>query len=672
MAIPALLAIVAITISAIWFFNRQAKIRWAKDQGIPEINRFIEDLNYAAAFHLVEKVEKYIPREQRLIALLPTIERYLSFQTNPKGANVYRYDEIDSDWKYLGLSPIDKVRTSRGYKRWKIEMEGFETVEGAVLTSLISVIEINLKLDKKGSLPPGMVRMYGGEYTLNIPGLDHLPPMQLDDYLIDKYEVNNKEFKNFVENGGYEKRDYWKHPFIKNGHVLTWEEAMAEFKDKTGRTGPAAWETGDYPNGLDDYPVSGISWYEAAAYAEFARKSLPSIYHWNVAASTQSTPFIVPFSNFNDQGPAPVGEYKGMSPFGTYDMAGNVREWCFNASENKRFILGGGWNDQTYMFNDAFSQPPFDRSMTNGFRCIKYLEEEKNLEALNKPLEFPYRDFMKEKPVSDEIFQIYLNMYAYDKTNLNAEVESVDESAEDWIKEKISFDAAYGNERIIAYLFLPKTGFPPYQTIVFFPGSNAIHAGSSERFSSRRERNIDFILKTGRAVIFPIYKGTYERKGDFNSDYPAETNTYKEYLIMQVKDFARSIDYLETRKDIDTDKLAYYGVSWGGAMGAIIPAVENRLKVSILYIAGLTFQKTLPEVDAINYITRVKIPVLMLNGRYDHFFPLESSQKPMFDLLGTPLEHKRPVIYETGHTVPRNQLIKETLAWLDRYLGPVK
>jgi eukaryotic-like serine/threonine-protein kinase len=49
-----------------------------------------------------------------------------------------------------------------------------------------------------------------------------------------------------------------------------------------------------------------------------------------------------------------------------------------------------------------------------------------------------------------------------------------------------------------------------------------------------------------------------------------------------------------------------------------------------------------------------------------------SSQEPMFRLLGTPKESKRRVVYETGHDIPRNDLIKETLEWLDRYLGPVK
>lgn len=59
--------------------------------------------------------------------------------------------------------------------------------------------------------------------------------------------------------------------------------------------------------------------------------------------------------------------------------------------------------------------------------------------------------------------------------------------------------------------------------------------------------------------------------------------------------YGRSIDYVETRKDLDASRLAYYGLSWGGAMGAILPAVEPRIKANILYVAGLNFQRALPE-----------------------------------------------------------------------------
>jgi hypothetical protein len=62
----------------------------------------------------------------------------------------------------------------------------------------------------------------------------------------------------------------------------------------------------------------------------------------------------------------------------------------------------------------------------------------------------------------------------------------------------------------------------------------------------------------------------------------------------------------------------------------------------------------------------------MPNGRFDHYFPVETSQKPFFNMLGTPPERKRQVLSDGGHFVPRNQLIAESLDWLDRYLGPVQ
>jgi serine/threonine protein kinase/cephalosporin-C deacetylase-like acetyl esterase len=677
-AIPAIVAVVVLCFTLLWSFQQNAKVKRVREELIPELIRLIEEEKYSQAFQLAEEAEKVIPNDPLLGKFWPKIAKTMSIRTTPPGADVYVKEQnaTKSDFHYLGQSPIENIRIVRGLQQWRIKKKGYETKEGYETdfdpddqnkTGLLV-----FGLDKEGSIPPEMVRVSAGETFLYLTGLDRSERTLLDEYLIDRYEVTNDQFKRFVTNGGYEKKEYWKHPFLKSGRPLSWEEAMAEFKDKTGRAGPATWEAGDYPKGEGNFPVAGISWYEAAAYADFVGKDLPTIYHWNRAAAPGSSPVTIPLSNFNFRGPDPVGSHEGLSAHGTYDMAGNVREWCWNESSGQRFILGGGWNDQSYMFNAAFTLPPFDRSPSNGMRCIKYLKTAENKAALTKSVKFEKRDYEKEKPVSDQIFEIYKSMYAYDKTKLNAKIESVDDSAKEWTREKISFDAGYGEERVILFLYIPKNGEPPYQAVTYFPGGGA--KLSSEFVESFDLPIFDFIITTGRVVAYPIYKGTFERGGDPTgaSLLPSVTNAYKEYVIKWRKDLGRAIDYLETRGDIDTDKLAYYGASWGGCMAAIMPAVETRFKASVAYVGGLYFQKALPEVDTLNFAPRVRIPTLMLNGRYDHWFPFETSQEPMFRLLGTPPANKVQRIYETGHYVPRHILIKETLDWLDHYLGPVK
>jgi eukaryotic-like serine/threonine-protein kinase len=200
--------------------------------------------------------------------------------------------------------------------------------------------------------------------------------------------------------------------------------------------------------------------------------------------------------------------------------------------------------------------------------------------------------------------------------------------------------------------------------VVYFPGSNAIRDRAPANLPWRP---IDFIIKSGRAVLLPVYKGTYQRSDSLFTDIQDTSNFYRDHVIMWAKDLRRGIDYLETRPEVSTEHLAYYGVSWGGAMGAVMPAVEPRITASVLYVAGLDFEGARPEVDPVNFLPRIRIPTLMLNGRYDFFFPVETSQVPMFHLLGTPPDQKRYVVEDGSHFVARTRLIQETLTWLDKY-----
>ncbi len=649
--------------------SHAADAAWVRQTAIPAIRLLADSARWDSAYALASRASAVLPGDSTLAALWPTLSDTVTIRSEPAGARVHwtPYATPDAPGILLGTTPI-AARIPFRLSRIRLEKPGFRTADVGMWLAFAKPPALVLDRDTTPNRD-GMVRVAGGETDVNLPGLDHLAPLRLGDYLIGRYEVTNRAFKRFVDAGGYQKPELWKHPFLSRGRELAWSEAMARLTDKTGRPGPAVWEAGGFAEGQADYPVTGVSWYEAAAYAAFVEADLPTIYHWSRAAFTWGGAGIVPLSNFGGQGLAPVGKHRGVGPYGTTDMAGNAREWCLNEAGSERYVLGGGWNDQTYSFNDAYAQDPLDRSQANGFRVVKYLSDD-NLAVARRPIVRAFRDFAKERPVSDQVFAVYRRMYDYDRTRLNPVVDTARLETEDWIREKIAFDAAYNGERMAAYLFLPKRGKPPYQTVVFFPGSNAIHDRSSSKDISVRV--FDFILKSGRAVIHPIYKSTYERQDSLHSDYADTTVFYKEHVIAWAKDMRRSIDYLATRPDIDSSKVAYYGVSWGGYLGGLMPAVEPRFKAVVLLVAGLEFQRGLPEVEPINFLPRITIPVLMLNGQYDHYFPVETAQRPMFRLLGTPADKKRQVISEGGHFVPRTELVKETLDWLDRYLAPVK
>ena len=140
------------------------------------------------------------------------------------------------------------------------------------------------------------------------------------------------------------------------------------------------------------------------------------------------------------------------------------------------------------------------------------------------------------------------------------------------------------------------------------------------------------------------------------------------------QDAARALDYLATRKDVDSGRLAYLGVSMGSAEGVIhATLLQDRLKTAVLLDGGYFLDPPPPGGDQADFAPRMKKPVLMVNGRYDYVFSVKLSQDPLFAMLGTPAKDKEHVVLESSHDVTeqRPQLVKVVLGWLDRYLGRV-
>ncbi|HET7746006.1 MAG TPA: prolyl oligopeptidase family serine peptidase, partial [Vicinamibacteria bacterium] len=182
---------------------------------------------------------------------------------------------------------------------------------------------------------------------------------------------------------------------------------------------------------------------------------------------------------------------------------------------------------------------------------------------------------------------------------------------------------------------------------------------------------VDFLLKGRRAVLYPVVKGTHER--GVPPGIQRGTKEHASLRVRQVQDVRRAVDYLESRPDIDGERIAFSGFSWGGGMANLVLAVEPRFKAGIVQAGGLEARARppRPEVDYLHYAPRVRVPVLMVHGRYDLAIPLESEARPMFDLLATPAAHKRLLVVESDHFLPRAELVREVLRWLDTHLGPV-
>ena len=203
-------------------------------QKVLEVERLIKEEKFPEAFALLEKdVAPYLSRDPRIDELRSECSWVPNVVTDPPGADVFRRlrDKPDAVWERLGQTPITGVRMALGDYLWKLEKPGYETEERPVEKGIPPV-----RLEPQGSRPRGMVR---SDNSLNrkIAGLGTVDLGKLPPIYLDRYEVTNQQFKQFVDQGGYQEQAFWEHPFVKDGKPLSWNEAMTEFRDATGARG---------------------------------------------------------------------------------------------------------------------------------------------------------------------------------------------------------------------------------------------------------------------------------------------------------------------------------------------------------------------------------------------------------------------------------------------------
>jgi formylglycine-generating enzyme required for sulfatase activity len=225
--------------------------------------------------------------------------------------------------------------------------------------------------DQQLASPEDMVRVPKGPFLY---GDEKAHETINHDYWIDKYPVTNEKYRAFIEADGY-------------GNQSHWSSEGWQWKTKDNITAPEYWN--DEQWNKSDYPVVGVSYYEAEAFAKWAGKRLLTEREWEKAARGEDgrrypwgERFDMNRCNSSESGighGTPVTQYpNGVSPYGCYDMAGNVWEWCddwYDKLAGRRVVRGGSWGyrPENLRPSNRLRFSADDRGNYIGFRLVQDL-----------------------------------------------------------------------------------------------------------------------------------------------------------------------------------------------------------------------------------------------------------------------------------------------------------
>ena len=649
--------------------EKQAKDRaHAQQVIIPRIRELVEARRPVEAFLLANEVQELLADDRAYQELRKEMTVTVSFHIKPDGTTVsYRDAENpNGTWVVAGQTPLIDVELPNGDLRFRYTCDGFISAEFQKRFPAFLQYSAHQKLVPIDQKIAGMTLIPGASAQF-WNGL----PEDISSFYIDRHEVTNDEFREFVAAGGYANPKFWEGlVFNRDGKQVTWKEAVKTFVDRSGRPGPAFWTNGVPPEGKQDYPVTGVSWFEAMAYAKFRNKSLPTVSHWRRAAQCQQPGIMTVLSNYSQAGPSMRGEHDGIGDFEVYDLAGNAKEWCFNQfGENQNCLCGGAWNEADYSVSFVDRDSPWSRKKTHGFRCVQYQSKDAPENLTRNPYSEPTRVFdgLERKPV-----ETLAKWYEYDR-NLPLNIEKIQSDSanpsSEFKHEIIRIDAAYNNERFNVHLLIPRQVKERYETVIWVPGMDAWQNTSTFDPIERIYRD-PFklnLLRTGRIICIPVLEETFER-GNGTSILEQSKNTplsFRDNTIRACKDVSRTVDYLWTRPDVHTKRIVYYGISWGGCLGNANVVTNQRIAAMVLVSTGYSEGlKDLPAINPYQFAPHVKIPVIMINGTTDPVFPVQSHQKPMFEDLGS--SQKEHSLLLAGHIPPPDKVTEMIDSWLTK------
>jgi pimeloyl-ACP methyl ester carboxylesterase len=265
---------------------------------------------------------------------------------------------------------------------------------------------------------------------------------------------------------------------------------------------------------------------------------------------------------------------------------------------------------------------------------------------------------------------------AYSKSTPQVHIEDLESVSSRHAVQHVAL--TYHDEVLPLLILRPTDRPPPFNPVIVFPGQNYFIAGQpSTAAVFLRSPTIRLMIESGRAIVWPIYFGSNERyAGEFELA-PSDRLIYlRDANVTWRKELGRVIDYLETREDMRTAALAFLGMSYGTHHPIAAYAQEKRFKTLLLLYGGISIggisEQGYPSlIRGEHHLPRITQPVLMINGRFDYIFPLEQSQKPMFELLGTPAAQKAHLLFDGEHAPPTTEIWEtvtvKVVDWLDRY-----
>ena len=323
-----------------------------------------------------------------VLAAAEGAEGLISIATVPAGVRVHVRRVMDAEALSLGDSvgigetPLEARSIPAGEYVVELSAEGSNDLVRLVTVGDEDHVEISVELVPDVPLTRDMVLVPAGSAPVGVGG------MPVRAFLADRHEVTNEEYARFVGDQGYATATLWPDSASVDGARVGWSEAAALLTDESGAPGPRGWSGSLYPAGEGDYPVTGVTWYEANAYCLWAGKRLPSAEQWWTAAladGARAYPWgdaagaIEARATFAQDHPRPVESLPlGVSPFGLYGMAGNAREWLQTESDTAETApsVGGSWQAPEYTFGIEWQEelPLGFANETTGFRCVRHTE----------------------------------------------------------------------------------------------------------------------------------------------------------------------------------------------------------------------------------------------------------------------------------------------------------